>query len=98
MRGPEPRGFASFAAAAAQAFATRAAVSPADASDSTGTARTLIGLLQTAYAALPPIARVTLASQVRMWAERSENEARTELERQQWQQPGTYDTTGRSWP
>lgn len=48
------------------------------------------------YRALPPIARVALASQVRMWAEKAERDAQVELAREQF--PGVYDTTGQHRP
>ena len=44
------------------------------------------------YSGLPPIARVALANQVRLWAEKAEREAQQQLAREQW--PGAFDTTG----
>ena len=55
--------------------------------------------LNFAYGRLPPIARLALAQHVGAWAQKAEQDARTEIERAGWNQGrSTYDTTCQTRP
>lgn len=57
--------------------------------------------LNVAYQALPPIARLTLARQVRAWATKAEQDAQAEMQptaENEFRAHGAYDTTGHTRP
>ena len=63
-----------------------------------GTSPGVMFWLNVAYKALPPMARVALAQQVKAWAEKAEQDAQNDMAPRDPFAPRTYDTTGQTRP